>query len=243
MRVLRSLAFVFVYLLIFYNAHHFVPDSTWTWVSSDLYPIVVYALIILWIFLITDKQNLNIGKGFYINHFHPVNIAAVFLVTTGLWLAAFAVTHTQLLSQYAQSYRDAVSGIFDGSFTLALVTVCIIAPAFEEIMFRGIILGEMTPVMPFHIANIIQALLFAVVHGNIIQGIYTFIVGLCLGISYRRSGNIYMPIAIHILFNTANALIYRFNISFPYSDIVFAVIALLLLWSGLYIIKGGRRKA
>lgn len=243
MRILKSLAFVFVYLLIFYNAHHFVPDSTWFKINSDIYPIIVYAVILLWIFLLTGKQNFNIGKGFYINRFYSINIAALILVTAGLWFISFAVTHTPYLSRYMREYEQAVSGIFDGNISLALITVCVIAPAFEEIMFRGIILGEMTPVIPFHIANIIQALLFAFVHGNIVQGIYTFIVGLCLGLSYRRSGNIYMPIAIHILFNTANALIYRFNASFPYSDIFFTVLAILLIWSGLYIMRGGRKRA
>lgn len=86
------------------------------------------------------------------------------------------------------------------SFILALYSV-IIAPISEELIFRGVTMHYAAKAMPFWVANIFQALLFGLFHGNLIQGAYTFVVGLFCGYVCYRGGSIYLAILYHFLFN------------------------------------------
>lgn len=56
----------------------------------------------------------------------------------------------------------------------------IIAPITEELIFRGVIMNTLRSHFKNKTNVIIQALLFSVFHFNIIQGIYTFFVGIFL---------------------------------------------------------------
>ena len=72
------------------------------------------------------------------------------------------------------------------------------APFFEELLFRGVVLGILVliinrlhrdPVFWYAAANIIQALLFALYHGNVYQGIYAFLIGLIFGYIFILTGS------------------------------------------------------
>lgn len=91
-------------------------------------------------------------------------------------------------------------GFSDVSILLALYSI-IIAPISEELIFRGVTLHYAKRVMPFWVANIFQAVLFGVFHGNVVQGVYAFVVGLFCGYVCHRGGSIYLSILFHMLFN------------------------------------------
>lgn len=52
--------------------------------------------------------------------------------------------------------------------------VAVVAPVFEEITFRGIILNGMSRKLSSKVAIVISALLFALMHMNLVQGINAF---------------------------------------------------------------------
>lgn len=91
-------------------------------------------------------------------------------------------------------------GFSDVSWILALYSV-IIAPISEELIFRGVTLHYAKRIMPFWAANILQALLFGIFHGNVVQGTYAFVVGLFCGFVCYRGGSIYLSMLFHMLFN------------------------------------------
>lgn len=55
----------------------------------------------------------------------------------------------------------------------------------------------------FHTVNVIQAILFGLYHGNIVQGIYAFMLGLMLGIIYKYGGGILSSIVVHMIINAS----------------------------------------
>ena len=91
-------------------------------------------------------------------------------------------------------------GFEDVSLLLATYSI-IIAPISEEIIFRGVTMKYATKTMPFFLANIFQALLFGLFHGNVVQGTYAFTLGLFLGYVCQKGGSIYLSILLHMLFN------------------------------------------
>lgn len=84
---------------------------------------------------------------------------------------------------------------------LAFFTIAVMAPLLEEILFRGIILdGYLKNYSPAK-SIIISALLFAVIHGNIAQGIGAFVMGIVVGILYWRTQSLLLCIGLHFVNN------------------------------------------
>lgn len=85
--------------------------------------------------------------------------------------------------------------------TVLVVYVCILAPILEETLFRGMILQKLRPWGETFAVGA-SALLFAVFHMNLIQGIAAFFMGLVLGLIAVRSESVLPCIFVHFLNNT-----------------------------------------
>ena len=103
----------------------------------------------------------------------------------------------------AGSYHEQISsmGIGQSLSPLMLLYVVVLGPILEELVFRGLIYRFSRLALPFWGANILQAALFAVFHGNIIQGIYAFIFGIVLGYIAHRGRGIRYSLFTHIAIN------------------------------------------
>jgi len=71
----------------------------------------------------------------------------------------------------------------------------------EELFFRGIVLRFLHGKISTTLSIGFSALLFSMLHFNLQAFIPIFILGLLLGISYTRTGDIRAPIVMHMLFN------------------------------------------
>lgn len=106
-----------------------------------------------------------------------------------------------------KNYGEVSGMIFGGGFVANLIAIGIVGPIFEEILFRGLIFGELRKITKVRLAIVIQALLFGVYHLNVIQGAYAFIIGLLLGFVYYRSNSIIAPMIVHITINTSSVFL------------------------------------
>jgi membrane protease YdiL (CAAX protease family) len=79
--------------------------------------------------------------------------------------------------------------------------IAVLAPVSEELLFRGIIQGEMRKAMPEWLAVILQAALFALFHLQPVQILYVFLPALALGALYAWTRSLWIPILMHITFN------------------------------------------
>ncbi|MBK5241104.1 type II CAAX endopeptidase family protein [Clostridium sp.] len=84
---------------------------------------------------------------------------------------------------------------------LLILSLVVIAPIYEEVIFRGILLKGMANKINPNIALVVSALLFAVVHLNIPQGINAFLLGLITGFIYLKTESIYLSIFAHFVNN------------------------------------------
>ncbi|MDD2534758.1 MAG: CPBP family intramembrane metalloprotease [Eubacteriales bacterium] len=85
--------------------------------------------------------------------------------------------------------------------------IAILAPISEELLFRGIIQGELRRAMPEWVAVVVQAILFAVFHAQPIQIAYVMIPALALGALYAITRTIWAPIILHIAFNFLGSVV------------------------------------
>jgi membrane protease YdiL (CAAX protease family) len=75
--------------------------------------------------------------------------------------------------------------------------VVILVPMYEEIIFRGIMLGSMEKYLTFGGANVVQALLFAMIHDDLSLLPFYFAFGLLAGHLRKRSKGLAASMAMH----------------------------------------------
>lgn len=88
-----------------------------------------------------------------------------------------------------------------GSDPWGIVSIAIIGPIAEEVLFRWGIMRHYMPGGAWR-AILISALVFGIIHMNPAQVPFAAAMGVLLGILYWRSGSIAWPIALHILNNS-----------------------------------------
>lgn len=123
-----------------------------------------------------------------------------------LMILAFRLVFDNSLTFWVSkiSMPDFINGAFEDlsvSPIILILSAAVIAPIYEEIIFRGIILKGMAKKINPNIAIVVSAFLFALAHLNIPQGINAFLLGLVVGFIYLRTESIYLSIFAHIVNN------------------------------------------
>lgn len=96
---------------------------------------------------------------------------------------------------------DMVTETFDMlPLSVVLLGACILGPACEELLFRGLLAGRLARYGQKP-AALVSALLFGLYHANVSQFFYAFALGLLLAYAYFYTGSLKAPILLHMLFN------------------------------------------
>ncbi len=161
-------------------------------------------------------------------------IAGVAVMGFGLSALAegIALLLSFLVPNSFEAYADLMNQI--GNSGLVIFSAIILAPIGEELLCRGIILHYMQKVtsgmknkeLAFWIANALQALCFGIMHANIIQGTYAFMLGLGLGWLVRRFDSLYPSMLAHLVVNVLGTSIMALILAPIPESILGAVIAM-----------------
>ena len=121
------------------------------------------------------------------------------------------------------------------SLLLNLFTMAVLPALLEEMIYRGYILWTLRPYGNMF-AVLISSLLFSLMHGNLRQIPFAFIVGFVLGLLYVCTDNIWLPIAVHFANNAISVSMEYFAFSLPeanqnlfYALVIYGLIALGIL--------------
>lgn len=124
---------------------------------------------------------------------------------------------------------DELSVLYGGNIFVEILMIGIIAPIGEELAFRALAYRRMRDYMPAWLSIILSSLIFGIYHGNLIQGIYAFILGLVLAYVYEKYKNILAPILVHAAANTLSVTITETTIfDFMYMSFTTVLIALIV---------------
>ena len=107
-----------------------------------------------------------------------------------------------LLPEMPEFLKQALEQLTEGPVWIALLSVSIFAPFFEEWLCRGIVLRGLLKKMKPGWAIAVSALFFAVLHMNPWQAIPAFILGLLFGYVYYRTGSLKLTMLMHCVNNT-----------------------------------------
>lgn len=104
------------------------------------------------------------------------------------------------------NYKTVQENIGKSSVWMQLLVLGILTPILEELLFRGVIYKRLKMYYEVTVAAYIAAIIFAIAHFNLIQGIYAFIVGIVLMYVYEKSGNLVAPIVMHGVANIVTVI-------------------------------------
>lgn len=141
------------------------------------------------------------------------------------------------LSQVGQvftGYEETSQNIFSQSVAMQVIAVGLVMPWVEEILFRGLIYNRMKDYMTANTAMLLSSLLFGIYHGNLVQALYGFVMGLLMVFVYEKYQTLAAPAVCHIGANIASLVLQFLNITLG-SVAIAAVIALVCL-GALYLI-------
>ena len=95
---------------------------------------------------------------------------------------------------------------FDQLWVRVLViglVVCVV-PVFEEMLFRGLMQSSLRAWLPgVWPAILITSALFAMVH-SLTHTLGIFALSCAMGYAYERSGSLFRPMVMHVLFNAVS---------------------------------------
>ena len=161
--------------------------------------IVINIVVVYWLVNRMRKK-----EGFSLKFKYRTNIKEYIygLFFLGAHLYIFSNTFGILIQRIEVSQRvvEAFDRMFMNPIT-AFISICIIAPIFEEIVYRGIILEQLSKRYGMATSIIISALIFGLVHWNFHQGVNTFFVGLILGFIYLKTKSLLLCIFWHFANN------------------------------------------
>jgi hypothetical protein len=171
---------------------------------------IIYAVIAIVLFGImyrkerqTQEQRTTVRE---LLQQHPILlVVGIVLFALGMqYLCNYLISVIAMLfPSWLETYETLLDGMgLDDTATLPLILYSVLlAPICEELAFRGLTFANAKKIMPFWAANVVQALLFAGMHMNPLQASYTFVFALFLGYFMEKSGNLLLPMLVHLVFN------------------------------------------
>lgn len=128
------------------------------------------------------------------------------------------------------AYEEVAKTIYNMGFVERVAFVALFAPITEEIVFRLMILNKIRYEYGSKVSIVLSAFLFGLIHMNLTQFIYAFIIGMMIANIYCKYDNILCAILTHA---TVNFVIIILENSVELFTIVFfiavAVLAVILL--------------
>lgn len=168
----------------------------------------IVALPACWLIMRGAPKQPRQNKRLPIKYFLGAFAVAILFAQIGTMIAGSCA---QALSNFFRfEIPDPLGQTFDAiSLPEVALISGIFAPIFEELFFRKFILDRATAYGE-GAAVFLSALLFGLVHSNIYQFFYAFLLGILFGYIYVKTGRLRYTIALHCLFNLANGVLTTF---------------------------------
>ncbi len=109
-----------------------------------------------------------------------------------------------------------------GWLILNLIVLGVVPAICEELLFRGVIFNGLKEKFSPNVSIVLCGLLFALMHGNIMQFIYPFILGCLLSFVMEKTGNLLYTILIH-MFNNFTTIVMSYIIEVNGTTLNFSV--------------------
>lgn len=130
----------------------------------------------------------------------PVTFIAAVAVSGLVLTAFFDGSGTDSVDSTAQDIDAMGGGLLP--ILLLWVLAAVLTPLWEEVLFRGLIFQALAHRMPWVLAALLAAAIFAAIHIAPPALAYVFVLGLSACLLLRFHGNLWAPIILHMVNNS-----------------------------------------
>ncbi len=141
--------------------------------------------------------------------FHKIKVSTVFLtillniVITPIWM--FGNFFSQLFVPNIAG--EGITNMVESSAGAAMLVISLLPPLFEEMLFRGLLFNKYRKVSTILKAALLSGLFFGLIHLNLNQFCYAFLLGVIFAFVNVASGSIVTSMILHFLINGFNVLL------------------------------------
>ena len=129
------------------------------------------------------------------------NLGFVFVSTICLSVALNNIICMSPLVQMSEEFQNASDAFYGSSMLIELLGAAVVTPILEELLHRGVVYGRLRRRMGMWSAVIVSALVFAVLHFNVVQFVYAFLMGIVFALIVEKTGRLFFAIFAHIVAN------------------------------------------
>nr|WP_296266759.1 type II CAAX endopeptidase family protein [uncultured Merdimonas sp.] len=161
----------------------------------------VVVIPVMWIFFHRDRVKEKM-MGIIPNKKAPIwKYLAVIIMSLSLCLGLNNLIMIGNLSVADEAYTQTMEALYSAAFPLQVVCLGLLVPVSEELVFRGLLFRRMRERGSFLQAALYSALVFGLLHMNMVQMLYGFILGMMLAYVYEKYGSVKAPILAHMTMN------------------------------------------
>lgn len=145
----------------------------------------------------------------------PVNFILVAILgaaCSGGFNKLISILAACLPASYIESFQKVAEALNTGNIWTQVIATAIVVPIAEELVFRGLVYQRLKDIVSTKAAMIVSGLIFGIAHGNFIQGVYAFILGIFLSWIYEKCKTIWAPIVFHMMANGFSQLLEHWNV-------------------------------
>ena len=212
---ISSITIIMTIILMFICLSFLIPtkDSiTFQMLSFCLFGLIISTLI-LWINY--KKEKLSFGLSIK-NLKYVIWTPLIYLITIILLLFV-GLLNQYLLTNFfdieikPQEILEKFKEL-ENSFEISIFVIgsAVVAPIYEELLFRGIIFPKLIQKTNFTVALLLSSLIFAVLHFHLSALLPLFVLSIILSITYLYTSTIWASISLHALFNLISIIAVKF---------------------------------
>lgn len=136
-----------------------------------------------------------------------------FRIRSGIWSGIAGIGSCFFVNQIiirsgltSWAYESARSRLYQPSLVIQILVIGFLIPAAEELIFRGFGYCRLREKFSFWGAALASSLYFGWYHGNIVQGVYAFFLGLLMAGVYEAYHSLWAPVCFHVAANLSSLL-------------------------------------
>lgn len=201
---INKVNYVFLATVLVYIAASFIDFSAF--ISNRIILIVISqiifvlpAAVFLYIEKIPYKEVVRLKK------IRSINIILLILLAFLLSPILTFISSISMLFASNSTSSTMINVMSNNDFAISLICIAIIPAIFEESVYRGLYYNTYKKVSIIK-AILLSALLFSLLHGNINQFSYTFVMGIILALVVEATDSILSGMIIHFMINAMSVV-------------------------------------
>lgn len=206
LRVLRSVLWALFYYILYYLCQILV-GFLGMFQNAVLLTLLGSAMFLGAVAIIMGVRRKNAAEELCIMRVPTVDILRLmFLGVAFNIVCVIVMAFIPFPEAWMKGYVDASSQIQGNGLLLDIAFMLIVAPITEEVLFRGLVYGNLARGVNKYIAAVIAAVLFGAAHGQIVWIIYASVLGLVLVWVFDVYRSLIASVAFHFGFNILGCL-------------------------------------